>query len=301
MPDPLAGFDGRARAVGLIPALAGLAFVGLAVAPALAQGLVERSVLVTVLDEDDVAIRDLTGADFSLRENGVARAVTGVRRVVEPLYVTILVDLTQPRAGTSAPVTELRAGIAGFIDAVRAGDPEAKIAIVEVSGSAVMTSGFDASPDALDRRVRRLFPTQQAGGVMLEALVEAGRLLGETPSPRRAIVCIERDSIEHSTLRPDLVGTSVLKAGAAVWVVSLRGDGGSSLARELVLDQLPGLSGGLRLTTLVSSPIESMLRKVGRALTTQYELTYRSDAPSVETVQPRVQVGARMLVSPWVR
>lgn len=290
------------KALPMFPAAMSLAAaIALAGGAAFAQQLVTRTVLVTVLDEKGVAVRGLEDPDFSMRENGVLRTVTSVRPAVEPLYVTVLVDLTQPRAGTSAPVAELRAGLARFLDAVRLGDPSAKVALVEVSGSAVETSGFGQSADVLDRHVRRLFTTQQSGGVMLEAFVEAARLLGEAPSPRRAIVCIERDSIEHSTLRPEDVSASVLRAGAAVWVLSLRRDGGSSSARELVLDELPRVSGGLRLTTLASTPIESMLRSIGRALTSQYELTYETDARTVTSLEPLVHRDGRVLVSPWVR
>jgi hypothetical protein len=286
----------RRRADALVVAIAAALTIA-----ASSNAAAKRSVLVTVLDDDGAAIFDLNASDFSVREDGVVREVTDVRLATDPLFATILIDLTQPRAGTSAPVAELRSGIAGFINRVRQFDGNAKIAVIEVSGSAVMTVDFDAGWAALDRRVRRLFPTQQAGAVMLEAFVDAGRLLGEAASPRRAIVCIERDSIEHSNLRPTNVATDVLKAGAAVWVVSLRADGAASSARESLLDQLPALSGGLRITALVSTPLGSILRNVATALTTQYVVTYETDAAAPGQIQPRVTRGAKVLLSPWIR
>src|SRR5262245_11887103 len=54
-----------------------------------------RSVTVAVTDADDAPIKGLTPADFTVREDTIAREVTGVSPAPLPTHLVLLIDDTQ--------------------------------------------------------------------------------------------------------------------------------------------------------------------------------------------------------------
>ena len=106
------------------------------------------------------------------------------------------------------------------------------------------------------------------------------------------------------------------KSGASVWAVTIQGPPDSSnfqigsqsvdnvmaANREIVLNNLPAMTGGLRLTGVTATGLTSMLTKVANALTVQYEVTYaHPDGPPAKLVQATATRGAKALTAPWAR
>jgi hypothetical protein len=164
--------------------------------------------------------------------------------------------------------------------------------------------------------VERLVASQRGSGVLFEALVDAGKALAKRTSPRRAIVVINFSWADSSQMIPKAVADSVLKSGASVWAVSIQGPPDSSnfqigsqsvdnmmaANREIVLNNVPALTGGLRLTGVSATALMSMLTKVANALTVQYVVTYaHPDGPPAKVVQATAKRGAKALTAPWVR
>jgi hypothetical protein len=276
----------------------------------------ERQVLITVLDANDRPIRDLKASEFLVREDNQNREVTHAELTTEPLFVVLLVDTTKPPMGITPPTQDLRSGLAQFVATVTAASPDAEIALMEYGGAAVMTVNFARTTDDLDKAIQRMLPSQRSSGVLLEGLVEAGKALSKRASPRRAIVATNFSWTESSALVPKAVADSVIKSGATVWAVTFQGATSSSnfqigsqsvdnemnANREIVLNNLPPMTGGLRLTGVTPTALGSMLEKVAQALTSQYVVTYvRPDGPPAKVVQATATRGARALTAPWGR
>lgn len=262
---------------------------------------VMRSVLVTVLDEDGAPLRGMTAADFTMTENGEARPVVSVELSSEPLFVVIVADTTQP-PGQNRQILDLREGLRAFLSMMRAANPGGNTAFIESAGSALLKIGFDARPAAIDDRLRRLGPTIQIESSVLEAIRDASRLVGETPSLRRAIVAVDLDSVDPPGAGAEEVVAAVTGSGAALWSISVRASGRASPRREAVLNHLPPRTGGLRQTTILSRTLPDLLRGLARTLTSQYVVSYRgSAADPVTSVRPGVSRGAKVLMAPWVR
>jgi hypothetical protein len=288
-----------------LPAKAGIIVLTLAAGPgpptaAAPQGI-ERSVLVTVLDRDGDAIRDLDTADFTLAEGDEARTVTRAALSDEPLYAVVVVDTTQP-PGQTRQILDLRDAVGAFVSRLRAANPDGRIALIESAGAAVVTGGFDESARALDARIDHLAPVREIESGVLEALRTAGRMVGEAAGRRRAIVCVDFDSDDPRGVTPDEVAAAVEQTGAAFWSISVRTSGRASPPREALMNYLPARTGGLRQTIILSRPLPEMLRQLARTLTSQYIVTFRRPvAAPVTTVVPGVSRGATVLMSPWIR
>src|SRR4029078_10465130 len=88
----------------------------------------------------------------------------------------------------------------------------------------------------IDKVVHRLYPDQQGGAVMLEALSTASGKFGEKQTPRRVIVTVDFNSPEGgSSSSMKKVAEEVRKSGATVWSASVRGTGESGPSGERLL------------------------------------------------------------------
>jgi von Willebrand factor type A domain len=269
-----------------------------------AQGGAQKSALVTVISESGAPIKDLAARDFVVREDNASREVTGAELAPEPLFISLLVDTTQPPPGSPASITQdLRRALTTFVKEIQAVSPDAQIAVMEFAGASVTTLDFTSKSDALEKTVQRLFPNQQAGAVLLEALSDASRKLSDKETPRRAIVSIDFNSPEGSAEQSmKKVAEEVRKGGATVWAVSIRGGTASANPREAVLNAVTQASGGLRLTAVDSSGLEPMLKKVANSLTSQYTVTFmRPGNATPKAVRFETTRGTKVQMTPWMR
>ncbi len=275
-----------------------------------AQNPRERSVLVTVLDKAGAPVKDVKPADLAVREDGAAREVIAVKPAADPLIIALLVDTTSPTMGVNAPTQELRAGLLAFVKTIAAANPDSQIGMWEFAGAGVQTAKFTAKSDDLTKKIQRMFPSKQTGGVLLEALVDASKELGKKAAPRRVIVSVSFNSPETSTIEPKLVAEAVGKCGASYWAVSIESNGsattssqGSTASREVILDNVTERTGGRRLTGVAATALESQLKSIADALTSQYEVIYvRPDgAPAPARIESVSTRGAKVLMTPWMR
>jgi VWFA-related protein len=261
------------------------------------QDPIPRTAYVTVLDNDDAPVTDLTAAEVVILEDGNPRPVTEVKPAPEPLAVMLLVDTAKPRMGDQAPTRDLRAGLTAFVKIIQAANPASKIAVMDMAGAAVMMQDFtDKTPD-LTRAINRLIPSQRTSAVVLEALVDAGKSIGKQASTRRAVVSIDFDSQDTSGVQGDDIANAIQNAGTSVWAVSIHGAGGSPM-REAALDAITEISGGLRLTAVGFAALESRLQVVAKALASQYLVTYqRPSGTAVKQVRVAAARGAKFLAT----
>src|SRR4051812_8880928 len=131
----------------------------------------QKSIIVTVVDSSGAPVKTVTPADLAVQEDSATREVVDVKPAAEPMAIALLVDNTKPAMGKEAPTRELRAALNAFVSTVQAASPESTIGIWEFAGAGVMIQKPTAKADELTKRIDHMFPGQQSGGVMLEALV----------------------------------------------------------------------------------------------------------------------------------
>jgi hypothetical protein len=268
----------------------------------LAQGA-QKIALVTVVSENGSRLADLAAKDVVVREDKTERKVISVEPATEPLVIALLLDTAAPSAGRQYPVQELRRAISNFVKTVTAGQPETQIGIMTVAGAAVNALDFTTKADEIDKVVQRIYPEQQGGAVMLEALSAASGKFAEKQTPRRVIVTVDFNSPEGgSPASMKKVAEDVRKSGATLWSVSVRGTGESAATREDAFNAISQASGGVRLSAVESTSLDAMLTKVANSVTAQYSITFaRPDASPAKAVKMETARGAKILLTPWMR
>lgn len=263
----------------------------------------QKVALVTVVAEAGGPLRDLTAKDFTVTEDGQKREVLSAELATDPMSIALLIDSTKPPMGAIPPTQDLRAAVAAFVKAMQAHNPGVRFALSEFGGAAVPKVPFDGKPGDLDSAIARLYPNQQESAVLLEALVDAGKLMGQQPPPRRAIVSVDFNSREGSDERTmKNAFEEVRKVGATVWAVSVRGTAQSSPMREEVLNKLVENNGGLRLMPVDAAGLEPNLKIIANSLASQYTVTFtRPDGSTPKTVLFATTRGAKVQKTPWMR
>jgi hypothetical protein len=270
------------------------------VVAASSKKLVDRSILITVLDKDNVPLRDLTAGDFAIMEDAQVRDVTAATLATDPMAVAIMIDTSTPPSGEDLPVRDIRAGLAVLVNAIYAANPQSKISLMDFSGAAVTTVGLTSAAETVLKATNRIVTSRQWSGVMLEGLVDVTKDLSKSGVPRRAIVVLSFDALEMSENSTRDVAAAVQKMGAAFWAVSV----GSKTApiRDAIFEHLPPLTGGRRITTQDPASLEKIFGQIGAALTSQYLVTYqRPEGPAAMHIRAGARKGASVLRSAWMK
>ena len=283
----------------------------LAASLVLPAGQSQKSLIVTVLDQSGAAVRDVTPADLAVVEDGATREVTEVKPATDPMTIALLVDTTKAPMGKDAPTREVRAALIAFVKTIHAASPESAIGLWEFGGAGVMTQKPTVKTDELTKKINRIFPGQQPGGVLLEALVDASKELSRKETgPRRVVVAISLNSPEVSTIQPRDVAIAMRKAGVNFWAVSITANAdasgssqGNSATRDLILTNATAASGGDRLTGVTAISLEKQVRSIAEALTSQYVVTYTRPAgvSAATNIQAVSKKGMKALTTPWVQ
>src|SRR5688572_29080115 len=259
----------------------------------------QLSYLVTVIADGGAPVTDLTAADFIVKEAGETRKVVSVERPPFPLVISLMIDTTQPPLGTNSAVRHLREALAGFVTAIRASSPGARVSLTEVASAATTTAAFDAKPEDLDAAITKLFPAHQADAILLESFGDAAKRMTDTPTPRRAIVAIDfnsSESLNESTMKR--VTQALTASGATVWSVSLRSPRSSTSRREAGLNLITKVSGGHRLVASESSGLQTLLKQVADSLASQYLVTFaRPDNSPPKEIRMETTRGPKVHVS----
>ena len=285
----------------LCTALVAVPIAGLAAPPR--QDVVQKTALVTVVAEARGPVANLGPRDFVVREDRATRAVLDVRPATEPLFITLLIDTIRPPTGVLAATQDFRRGLAAFVSTIKGGNPDAQFAILDYAGATVTAIDFTAQAPMLHGYIQGLFPNRQADAVLIEAVVEGARKLGDKPSPRRAIVVVDFNARDSSAVRAmQQAEETVHKSGATVWTVSVRTTSATSSNREEVLNVVTRSSGGARHTIIDASGLEAMLKSVANSLLSQYTVTFtRPVNATVKSTQMETAKGGKVLMTPWMR
>lgn len=278
------GFLTRAR---LAPvALVALGLVLVATVDATPQEATDKTIFVAVVDAGGKPVKDVTAAEFGVREDGVIREVVSLKPAAQPLYIELLADTTKSAAEY---VRDIRVALTAFVRRIGASSPESQIALMEFGQAALTVTNFTSKTADLEKGINKLFPKPDAPSVLLEALVEASNDLAKKPGPRRAIVVLNMEpGDEQSRQEPKKINDALRKSGAQLWAVSLQKGTLKNPARDVVLNVLTKNSGGKRDFIVGQSALETVLEGFADALTSQYEVTYTRPAG---TKAQSVQVG----------
>lgn len=233
-----------------------------------------RDVYVSVMDKDkkDVPLAGLTAADFTVREDGVAREVLRAGPATAPMQVILLVDDSEALTPALQPMRE---GLTKFVEKLKG---HAEIGIVTVGERSTSLVASTTDINALKRGITRIFARPGSGAYLLDGILEVSQGFQKRKADRPVIVAVTLEGVEFSNLQQETVLKALEASGATLHVLSV-GMPSSSMADETrnlnaVVAEGTNRSGGRRDQVLAASGLAEALPRVADDLLHEYVVTY---------------------------
>ena len=266
----------RTRGIPALAALCGAVIVATA-PPVAAQARMsrttDRSMFVSVLNNEGAPVTGLTAADFVVREDGVAREVVRAEKATEPITIAVLVDTSQ---AITPYISDVRLALADFVKRMGGRNP---MAIIGFGERPTVLTNYTLDVPTLEKGVDRLFPLSGSGSYLLQAVAETCTGLAKRDYERAVIVAITAGGPEFSDRNYDEFVPMVRKAGVAfdALVFSREPPNMANFGqrnREMFLDAVTHASGGERTLLLSGMALDPALKHLADQLADQYRITY---------------------------
>jgi hypothetical protein len=255
-----------------------------------AQGGMDKSLFISILDADGKPVKDIVADEILIREDGVDRQVIAVKPASQPISVAVLVDTAQgsretDKYGTPEEyVRDLRVSVGGFAKKLLGQSPNASVSLMEFGQAAITMVKFTSDPLEFAKGVDRIVARPGVGSVLGEALEAANKDLIGRPGGRKAIVSLNLEpSDEQGFDNANQIKEAFRKSGAQLWSVSVQRGGLKTSKRDVVLNDFAKLTGGKRNFIVAISAVEDILKGYADALTYQYEVVYKRPESNKET------------------
>jgi hypothetical protein len=243
----------------------------------LAAQAIQRSLYVSVLNLADEPVPGLGPSAFIVREDNVAREVLKVVRAEEPMHIALLIDNSQ---AARDDIANIRQALPAFIAALTPAGEGVKhdISLIAVGERPTILIEYTTNRVTLQKGTDRLWPQPGAGAYLLDAIVEVCQGLKKRGASRPVIVAVTIEGPDFSNRLHDQVLAPLSASGAALYVITIgpSSDGSSDESRErnIVLDEGPRTTGGLRVQLLTSMALGGAFTRLAEELTHQYRVTY---------------------------
>lgn len=282
-----------------LTALATLSPAARAVAPT------DRTVYVTVVDNQGQAVKGLTAADFTLKEGGKEREIKGVEPATAEMRITLAVE------ETLTPLGAVRQGLADFVQKVA---PFGRTELVIVGQSNKVVLPFTNDVNAFVTAINGLPLNQRATQVthVPEGVADIARGFIKAKYERPVLVMVAIGSPQVSNEEPQNVLNQLKDSNALFHVVLIEagnfsGDAATNMemaGKAQVLGDGPKQAGGRQWAVNALPSIPKFLQQIAGELASQYKISYvlpdgqkASDRLSVELKRRGVTLRAPTRIS----
>lgn len=281
------------------PFIAALALAAASLVPVAASAQAKPTdIYASVLNGKGQPVTGLTAADFTVREDNVAREVLKAEPATEPLTVALLVDDSQ---ALTQDVQMFRDGLRNF---VRALSGKGEIALITFGERPVISVDYTTDTKKLEDGINRIFARPGSGAYLMDAIVEVSRGLQKREAKRPVIVVLMLEDVEFSNRYYQQVLDELDKSRASLHVVSLGQPSGNTADeirnRSMVVAEGTERTGGRRDQVLAATGIPDKMKQVADELVNQYVVTYARpetlippEKVSVSVSRPGLTVRAR--------
>ncbi len=238
----------------------------------------EKHLLVTATGKDDTPIKDLTPADFKLREDGVAREILKVAPASAPMQIALLLDDSE----ISNPlINDLRLAATNFINQILDANSQSTITLMTFGDRPTTVVPATTSAVTLVKGVERLFARKGAGAYLMQAIDEAAHTLKKKEATRPVIVAFDvEDGTEFSNDSHESIENTLKNTKVTLWTVALQERRGGppitpeARERAIVLTDVAVASGGASKALISRQAIPLGLTWAATMLNSQYDVTY---------------------------
>jgi len=275
-------------------------WLALAVATAVCVPIVSaqaptKVVYVSALGEDGAPAKDLTAADFTVKENGKVREIVKVEPAPWPIQIALVVDDN----GSGI----FRAGLGAFVQALQG---RAEFSVRSVTGQTLKLLDYTSDMTKVNDAIAKLNARAATndGGQLLEGINDAARELEQREAKRSAILVFTVGGDEQSTRDSKQVLAQLQKSGAALTVLEFAASAirQSSTAQtpadlmdnQMNLGEVTGdgtkQSGGRLLRLVATAGFPQGLQQILNDIVGQYAVTYALPASEKPSGKMEVQM-----------
>lgn len=266
----------KCRRVAVVAVAALFTLAWMRATPVLAQAL-QRSLYVSVLDQDGAPVANLGPSDFIVREDNLKREVLSVAPATTPLQVAVLVDNTVAARNS---LRDMREAVTAFVNGMMApGAPKSELAIIGFADRPTILADYTSDRGKLEKGIGRIFTQTMSGSYLLDAIIETSDGLRKREPSRPVIVVLTTEGPELSNRYHDQVIDALHRAGASLHVVVLGPPGGNistteARERAMAFEMGSEQTGGRYDNVLAATALPDRLKQVANELTHQYLVTY---------------------------
>lgn len=248
-----------------------------AFSPAGAQGLQrnQHRIYVSVSDGKAASAAPREAESFRVWENTVARTVVAAVPATETPAIVVIIHGFERNETLDA-----RKALSSFVDAIRAGKPNARIAIIGEVQTPKLTD-ITENAAKLDETARR-FNVSGTNMVFYEAIVDAAKALGKEPGDRRIIVALTKSTkhdVDHQTTAPTVA--TLKKSGATFWSIDVTPENATQVMNKNSTSEMdgfvmnaPGYSGGASDRIFGTATLPDALGRFASLILGQYAVTF---------------------------
>ncbi len=242
-----------------------------------AQGLLPHQyrIYVSVSDGKSASPTPRNIESFHVWENTVPRTVVAAAPASEMPSIVVIIH------GFERDETlDARKALTAFVNAVRAGSPEARIAIIGDVQTPKLAS-ITANAEKLDEAARR-FAVSGTNMVFYETIVDAAKALGKETSDRRIIVALTKSTkhdVDHQTTAPTVA--ALKKSGASVWSIDVTPENATQMTNKNSSSEMdgfvlnaPGYSGGTSARIFGTASLPTTLSRFADLIIGQYQVVF---------------------------
>jgi VWFA-related protein len=266
----------------------------------------DRHVYMTVVDKNDAPVTDLTAADVTVREDGVAREISSVTRANAPMQIALLVD---DSAAAMTLTMDLRQGLTGFVNTIAETNPDTEFSIITFGERPTTQAPFTTSLSLVTRAINKIMPRSGAGAYFLQAIEETAKVLKKKEGPRPIMLAfVAEDGPEFSNASHDRIAGILKDSRVALWTIILQGDAAAANAsnerreRASVLTDVAAASGGGFKSILDHQGIVRAYSLLASQLTSQLDVMYARPDRLIPPTKMEVTVkrpGLRVIAPNW--
>jgi VWFA-related protein len=223
---------------------------------------VTRTVYVTVNDNNGAAVRDLTAADFTVKEGGKSREVVKAEPATVRMRTAVMID---ERLLGDGPTRN------GIFELMKRLQPTSEFALITVGLRQQTVVDYTSNLDAIVTAINKFTLNPGTVSNVNESVLDVTKKLTEQRVERPVIVVVAIPGEPASTALLSQAMNSLRDSGAQLHAVMLARGAGES---GQILDDGAKQSGGRSLDVNGSTAIPGALQQIGDDLSAQYRLSY---------------------------
>ena len=225
---------------------------------------------VTVRDAEGRLVINLQQSDFIVEEDGVVQPITQFTKERVPVSLALALDISDSMRGQR--MTDARAALANFLEALLAPDDEASL--LGFNHETRLFGEWTTLRPGLRRKLDEIRPS--GGTALFDAIAKSLPLFESRQHPRAALLLVSDGADTASDLTPTVVKQTLVRSDVFLYAIGIDSTDARASTRinPFTLNELTAQGGGY--TEIIKSTAElgAATARIAEELNNQYVIGY---------------------------